>query len=168
MIRVLVDDDGCRFSHHCCRQVGDVIKKIEVDRNKLITILIYDLLIYFFIHDLDQHLGRVSPALYCVEPSTPRCWRGEQLGPHGCSVCDVFVCCGCCRIASSSLYLKKWYKINLGIRLTILLHVPHWHAPHQQSDILIAKVIQDELKCIAISRQAWLGPPAIAMDLRQD
>jgi hypothetical protein len=70
--------------------VGNVIIKIEVDRNKLITILIYGLPLYFFIRDLNQHLGWVSQVLHCVKPSTPRHWRGKQLSPHGCSVCDSF------------------------------------------------------------------------------
>ncbi len=90
MIRALVDYDGCRFGQHCCWRAGNVIIKIEVDRKEFITTLIYDLLLYFFIRNLDQHLGRVSRALYSVEPSTPRRWRGERFGPHGCSVCDSF------------------------------------------------------------------------------
>ncbi len=90
MIRALVEDDGCRFGHSCRWWVGYVIIKIEVDRNKLNTTLIYNLLLYFFIRNLDQHIGRVSQALYCVEPSTPRRWRGERLGPHGCRVCGSF------------------------------------------------------------------------------
>ncbi len=66
MIRALVDNNGCRFSHHCHLWADDVIIEIEVDGNKIITTLIYNFLLYFFICDLDQHLGWVSRMLYCV------------------------------------------------------------------------------------------------------
>ena len=39
------DDNGCHFGHHCHRQAGDVIIKIEVARNELMNTLIYHLLL---------------------------------------------------------------------------------------------------------------------------
>jgi hypothetical protein len=38
------NNNGCRFGHHCHRQVGDIIKIREVDRKILITSLFYALL----------------------------------------------------------------------------------------------------------------------------
>ena len=60
---VPADDDGCHFGHHFCRRMGNDIKMIDVDKNKLVTTLIYDFLPDFFIRDLDQHHGRVSSTL---------------------------------------------------------------------------------------------------------
>jgi hypothetical protein len=70
--------------------IVDVIIKIEADRNKLITTLIYELLPHVLIRNIDQHLVRVAQALDRMKPSTPRCWRGEQLGHHGRGVFSCF------------------------------------------------------------------------------
>ncbi len=43
----------------------------------------------------------------------------------------VIVCCDCCCMDLSLSYVKKWYNITSSIRLTALLFVPHWHAPHR-------------------------------------
>jgi hypothetical protein len=63
-----------------------------------------------------------------------------------------FVCCGCCRMDS-----KKWYKITLRIRLTALLCVPHWLAPHYEGPLLNPLLMPDA------------NPPAlVAMSLHWD
>ena len=89
MIWLPADDDGCRFGHHRCRRATDYIKIREVNRNKLITTLIYDLIWYYFVPDLARHHGRVARTLDRVDPSTPRRWRGGRLGHHG---GGVFAC----------------------------------------------------------------------------
>ena len=90
MILVPVDDNGCSFGNHCRRWAGDVIIKIEVDRIKLITSLIYGLPLQFFIC-LGQRLGWVIRAFDHMDPSHPCRWRGKQPGHHGHGVCASFV-----------------------------------------------------------------------------
>ena len=94
MIRSPADDDGCCFGHHRRRRATDYIKTRGVDRNKLITSLIYNLTSYYFVRDLARHHGRVARTLDRAEPSTPRRWRGVWLGHHGCGVLPVGVVCG--------------------------------------------------------------------------
>ena len=83
MIWLPADDDGCCFGHHRRRRATNYIKIREVDRNKLITTLIYDLVWYYFVHDLAQHHGRVARTFDRAEPSTPHRWRGGRLDHHG-------------------------------------------------------------------------------------
>ena len=116
------DDDGCRFGHHCRRNASDYIKIREVDRNKLFTTLIYDFLLKFFIHGLNQPLFRVARTFGHVDSSNPRRWRGERIRHHGC-VCCVFVLCvpvSSGRRHSSTRWLTRY-----------LVPAPHWLAPCQ-------------------------------------
>jgi hypothetical protein len=101
------NDDGCRFSHHRRQRATNYIKIREVDRNKLITTFIYDLVWYYFIRDLARHHGRVARTFDRAEPSTPRRWRGGRLGHHGRGVLPVFSCCGW---LSHLSYVEKWYE----------------------------------------------------------
>ena len=121
------DDDGCRFGHHCRQRATNYIKIREVDRNKLITTLIYDSIWYYFVRDLAQHHGCVARRFDRDEPSTPPRWRGGRLGHHGRGVLPVFSCCGC---LSHLSYVEKWYETPSVHRLTMLHCVPHWRAPH--------------------------------------
>ena len=131
MIWLPADDDGCCFGHHRRRRATDYIETRGVDKNRLISTIINDLIPYYFVCDLTQHHGRVARTLDCVDPSTPHCWRGERLRHHGCGVFAAW--CGvvaACRISSSSLYVEKCYKITSRKRLRMLLSVPHWRAPN--------------------------------------
>ena len=132
MIWLPADNDGCRFGHHCRWRATDYIETRGVDKNRLITTIINDLIPYYFVRDLTQHHGRVARTLDRVDSSTPRCWRGERLRHHGRGVCAA--CCGvvaCCRI----LYVEKWYETTLRKRLSMLLTVPHWRATHLSNNV---------------------------------
>ena len=80
--------------------------------------MINGLISYFFVRDLTQYPGRVARTLDCVDPSTPRRWRGGWLGHHGCSVLPVGVVLWLSsRDVTSSSHVKKWCKITLRLRL---------------------------------------------------
>jgi hypothetical protein len=85
------NDDGCRFGHHRRRRATNYIKTREVDGNKLISTIFYDLTSYYFVRDLARHHGRVARTFDRAEPSTPRRWRGGRLGHHGRGVLPVGV-----------------------------------------------------------------------------
>ena len=100
MIWSTADDNGCRFGHHRHRRATDYIKTRSVDRKILISTIINDLILYFFVRDLARYHGRVARTLDRAEPSTPRRWRGGRLGHHGCGVLPVGVVCGSLLVTS--------------------------------------------------------------------
>ena len=126
------DDDGCHFGHHCCRQTSPNSIKHKVDKNILISTLVY----WFY-----QNPSTTALEQACARPpATWKVWihRIHTAGGARGSITMVVVfvgclcCCGWTRDVTSSLYVKnkKWYKNNLKMRLTALLFDPPRRAPH--------------------------------------
>ncbi len=65
-----------------------------------------------------------------VDSSNPCRWRGKRLHHHGGGVCWLFVLLWMDLWHHELIVCKKWYKINLKMRLTALLFDPPRRAPH--------------------------------------
>jgi hypothetical protein len=73
-------------------------------------------------------------------------------------------CCGLTRDITSSSYVKKWYKNNLKMRLTVLLSDPPLRAPYpldrpEYVRIKLADIPQeliDEYKLNKLARDSWV------------
>jgi hypothetical protein len=79
---------------------------------------------------LEQYMQR-PPATWAVWIHRIHATGGAN-GPI--TMVVIFVVCLCCcgwtQDVTSSLYVKKWYKNNLKMRLTALLSDPPLHAPY--------------------------------------
>jgi hypothetical protein len=60
----------------------------------------------------------------------PRRWRGKQLHHHGGGVCWLFVLLWMDSWRHELIVCKKWYKVNLKMRLAALLFDTPRRAPH--------------------------------------
>ena len=70
MIWLPADNDGCRFSHHRRQRGTNHIKTRGVDRKILLSSIIYNILLSFFVCDLARRHGWAARMLDRVDPST--------------------------------------------------------------------------------------------------
>ncbi len=124
------DDDGCRFGHHCCWRTSPNSIKHKVDKNILISTLIY----WFY-----QNPSTAALEVTCERP--PTTWMVwihwiHAAGGASSSITMVVVfvgclcCCGWTRDITSSSYVKNGAKITLRWGLTALHFDPLRRAPH--------------------------------------
>ncbi len=127
------NNNECHFGHHCCRHTSPNSIKHKVDKNILISALIY----WFYQNPLTAALEWT-----CARP--PANWTvwihwihvaGGASGSitmvvvfNGC-LCCLWMDLGCHKL----IVCKKWYKDNLKMRLTALLFGPPTRAPHHIS-----------------------------------
>jgi hypothetical protein len=127
---------GCRqqqwkpFGHHCCRRTNlDLIKH----RGRHTNINFYFNLqnqLNCFNSSLGTNMHKATLNLGSMDSSNPHHWRGKHLHHHGDGVCWLFVLLWIDLQSHKLIVCKKRYKNNLKMRLTELLFVPHWRAPH--------------------------------------
>ncbi len=119
------DGNGCRFGHHRCRQTSQIREHAEVDRNKLMTTLIY----WFY----QTPSTAVLEQTWARPPATWMSWNHQIHAAGGASgsitMVVVFVgclcCCGWTRDVTSSSYVKNGTKITSrwGWRHYFLIHL---------------------------------------------
>ncbi len=140
------DNDGCRFGHHCCQQTSPNSIKHKVNKNILISTLIY----WFYQKPSNSSLGTIMRKAAChsdgVDSLNPRRWKGKQLHHHGGGVCWFFVLLWMDSWRHELIVCKKWYKNNLKMRLTALLFDPPRRAPH-----LLRRILRN-LICLGVCR----------------
>jgi hypothetical protein len=123
------DNDGCRFSHHCCRRTSQHQLNIEVDKHILISILIYWISLNPSTAASKKWIRKATRHSDGVDWSNPRRWRGERLHHHGSGVCWLFVLLWMDLWCHELIVCNKWYKHNLKMRLThyFLIHIDVHH-----------------------------------------
>ncbi len=143
LVRTLLaaaDGNGCHFGHHCHRWTSQIREHAEVDRNYLITTLIY----WFY----QNPSTAASERTWARPPATRTVWIHwiHAAGGANGSITMVVVFVGCLcycgwtRDVTSSSYVKNGTKITLrlGPRHNILAH-PHVH--HTSGYVRICTII---------------------------
>jgi hypothetical protein len=132
------NNNGCHFSHHCCRQTSQHQSNIEVHTNILISKLIYWIFTKPFNSGLAKWMRKAARHPGGMVSSNPRRWRGERLHHYGGGICWLFVLLWMDSWCHELIVCKKWYKNNLKMRLTALLFDPPRCAPHPtEIDLII-------------------------------
>jgi hypothetical protein len=105
-------DGGCR-GHHCCRRVGEIIIKIEIDRNKLIPTLTAYCLLSF---EQERWNSRLADYL-------PRNWYQAGFHPVRCTLLQknplwynsftaYVVRAGTMKLPPTEDICRNWYQIH--------------------------------------------------------
>ncbi len=120
------NDDGCHFGHHCCWWTSPNSIKHKVNKNILISTLVY----WFY-----QNPSTAALEWTCARPPATRTvWIHQIHAAGGASgsitMVVVFVGCLCCCGWTRNVTCKKWYKNNLKTKLMALLFDPPRRAPH--------------------------------------
>jgi hypothetical protein len=87
MLFVVVDDNGHRFGHHCCRWTSLISIK-DGGRHKLINFYLNLMnLLNCFDGGLGTNMHKAAHPSGGMSSSNPRHWRGKQLQHHVDGVC---------------------------------------------------------------------------------